>query len=265
MVTLLPSRFEHEQLQAFITGQQRARLEAHPLFSALVSVAHLRAFMEIHVFAVWDFMSLAKRLQRELTHTDVPWLPPRDSEAARLINEIVLAEESDLGFDGHAISHFDLYLGGMREVGADTTVITRFLKALRAGTPTDEALADPDIPGFVSDFVGKTLATALHGSRLQVMASFLYGRENVIPGMFQSLLNNWGLCNEDAPRFAYYLQRHIEVDTDTHGPAAARLIARELEAHLEGLEVVRRTAEEAIDARQKLWDGALDHLRRFVG
>jgi hypothetical protein len=226
-------------------------------------VDHLRAFMQIHVFAVWDFMSLAKRLQRELTCTDVPWLPPQDSEAARLINEIVLAEESDIGFDGSPTSHFDLYLGGMREVGADTTCIERFLTALREGVPYEDALVHPEIPDFVREFVGHTLEVALRGSRLQVMASFLYGRENVIPGMFQMLLNQWKVDVDEAPRFAYYLRRHIEVDTDTHGPSATRLITRELESYPEGYEITQRTAEDAIEARHKLWNATLEHLRQI--
>ena len=241
----------------------RDRLELHPVFGALRSPEQLRAFMQIHVFAVWDFMSLVKRLQRELTCTALPWMPPEDPQAARLINDIVLGEESDVGADGRPASHLDLYLGAMREVGADTVCIERFLSALREGELVSEALADPEIPWFVREFVGKTLDTALNGSRLQVMASFLYGRENVIPAMFQGLLEGWSLDRADAPQFVYYLERHIELDADSHGPAAVQLIGRELERNPFGLESARVAATEALHARHQLWDGTLEHLRRL--
>jgi len=263
MSTLTHSTSQPDPILTPNIRELRSGLECHPVFSAIGSQQHLQAFMQIHVFAVWDFMSLVKRLQRELTCTDLPWMPPEDPEAARLINDIVLGEESDIGADGHAASHLDLYLSAMREVGADTVCFDRFMAALRDGEMLSTALAADEIPWFVREFVSKTLDTALNGSRLQVMASFLYGRENVIPPMFQGLLDSWGLQPNAAPQFVYYLQRHIELDADSHGPAGSRLIGRELERNPVGLESACLAASEALHARHELWSGTLEHLRHI--
>ena len=74
-----------------------------------------------HVFAVWDFMSLLKVLQRHLTCVDIPWEPKGFRESRRLINEIVLGEESDF-VGGQNISHLELYLDSMKDAKADTAV-----------------------------------------------------------------------------------------------------------------------------------------------
>ncbi len=240
----------------------RTGLERHPLFAAICDLRHLQIFMQIHVFAVWDFMSLVKRLQRDLTCVHLPWLPPQDPEAARLINDIVLAEESDVGPDGAAASHLDLYLGAMREVGASTAVFERFLRALGRGVHPEDALEDVEIPSFVRAFVTCTLDTAIRGTTLDTMASFFYGRENVIPGMFQGLLNNWGMPTESAPQFVYYLQRHIELDGDAHGPAASQLVASMLSRKPSALKSTRLAAVEALTARHQLWNGTLKFMRK---
>ena len=73
----------------------RADVVGHSLNRALETPANLRCFMEYHVFAVFDFMSLVKRLQKDLTCLDIPWLPP-NRKYARLINEIVMGEVSQL-------------------------------------------------------------------------------------------------------------------------------------------------------------------------
>jgi Protein of unknown function (DUF3050) len=93
------------------------------------------------------------------------------------------------------------------------------------------------------------------------MASFFYGRENVIPDMFKSLLDQWGLSVAQAPGFVYYLQRHIQLDGDSHGPAAGRMIEVELARTANGLQDSREAALQALLARRALWDGTATMLR----
>lgn len=238
-----------------LLDQKKIELSAHPIFSEIESLAVLQRFMEAHVFAVWDFMSLTKRLQQELTCIELPWLPPRDPQAARLINEIVLGEESDdRPADGHC-SHFELYLDAMREVGASTVAIERFIRLQQEGVSYDVALQRIDIEPATACFVRHTLQTALHAPGHSVAAAFLHGRESVIPQMFQRILDDWGIGLEQAPTFRYYLQRHIEVDSEDHGPAAEKLLARLVEGDPQREIEVYASALAAVESRLALWDG----------
>lgn len=235
--------------------QRKSELSAHPIFSEIHSLSKLQRFMETHVFAVWDFMSLTKRLQQELTCTQLPWLPPRDPQAARLINEIVLGEESDdRPVQGH-YSHFELYLDAMREVGASTVAVERFVALQQEGVSYDVALQSVDVEPAAARFVSQTLNTALHAPGHSVAAAFLHGRESIIPQMFQRILDDWGIGIEQAPTFRYYLERHIEVDAEDHGPAAEKLLARLVDGDPQREEDMYASAIAAVENRIALWDG----------
>ncbi|NBW87147.1 MAG: DUF3050 domain-containing protein, partial [Planctomycetia bacterium] len=164
---------------------ERHRLLAHPIYALVDSPDRLRRFMESHVFAVWDFQSLLKALQRQLTCTTLPWLPTPDAEARRLINEIVLDEESDELPDGGCASHFELYLDGMRDAGADTGPVDRLLESLVAGQSLHSALAGCGGPSAALDFVRRSFAVIEAGRPHCLAAAFTYGREDVIPDMFR--------------------------------------------------------------------------------
>jgi hypothetical protein len=239
----------------------RQQLEQHPVFESLASASDLRRFMRAHVFAVWDFMSLLKRLQRDLTCVDVPWTPRRDQVAAHLINEIVLGEESDIAPDGEPASHLAIYLDAMREVGADTRQFEHFLELIAGGIDPVDAMHAVGAPAHVRTFVAHTLRIAAQEPTLAVMTNFFHGRENVIPQMFTALLRRWRIDEDQAPMFVFYLKRHIEVDGESHGPMAQQIIERAIADDPARRKLVLRAAIESVRARIALWDGVWVSLR----
>lgn len=241
--------------------QRMEVMKHHRVFSMVKSLEDLRSFMEWHVFAVWDFMSLVKRLQNDFTCTTLPWVPPRNRKAARLINEIVLGEESDDTPDGHHLSHFDLYLAAMNEVDASTDKIEQFVEIVRAGGHFSAALTEIGAPEPVQHFVRSTLQTVYHGKTSQVLGSFFYGREDVIPQMFRSLLEDWSIAPEAAPMFRYYLDRHIELDADNHGPAVQSIIKEVTNGDQCVLAELHAAALIAVEQRIALWDALASELQ----
>lgn len=241
-------------------GTVRQELIEHPLYRRLQTLTAIQIFMKHHVFAVWDFFSLLKRLQRTVTGIDLPWQPPANATYARLINSIVLAEESDEDGAGGYGSHFELYLAAMREIGADTGPIDSYRARLLAGDDPVEALATCDVPGRVDEFVAHTLNLALNGADHEVAASFCYAREDVIPDMFEPVVESLQTAGHDVPRLAWYLERHIALDHDEHGPLAQRLLNSICGADEQLRSQADRAAAESLNARIALWDGILEEI-----
>jgi hypothetical protein len=241
----------------------RARLIAHPLYAAVSDEEALRIFMRAHVFCVFDFMTLLKTLQRKLTCVDVPWLPPANREASRLVNEIVLGEESDLHPSGGYASHYDLYHEAMRACGADTTPIDDVLGWLRTGMNVRAVLMREELPRGVKTFVTATLDVVQSNDLHRIVAYFTLGREDVIPDMFRRLVQTLA---DDAPErwqpFLYYLDRHIEVDGGQHGPMSHQLLKSvcgdDPRLWAEG----EQAARTALNARIALWDAILAEIEK---
>jgi hypothetical protein len=246
----------------------RAALLDHPIYTHVASVGDLRRFMEDHVFAVWDFMSLLKRLQQDMTCIRVPWFPADNAKAARLINDIVIGEETDVDPDGSYVSHLTLYLRAMADIGASTRQFEKFRSLVLVGVPVEIALARIGAPPHVQGFVAHTMALANSGSTEEVLAAFFYGREDIIPEMFRRLLDTLYDADHDNDRlrhFIYYIDRHIELDGDRHGPMGRELL-EDLLANAPHRDArAWRAACSSIEARIRLWNGTLSKLRNSRG
>ena len=236
-------------------GDLRQRLLAHPIYAMVDSPARLRRFMEHHVFAVWDFQSLLVALQQKLTCTSLPWIPTSDREARRLVNEIVLDEQSDELPDGTHASHFELYLECMRQAGADTGPVESLLTLLAAGIPLDRALNEARVPAAAAAFVRTSFAIIASGSAHKIVAAFTYGREDVIPEMFRPLVV--ALAAQDPhswERLRFYLERHIEADDEKHGPMCRRIVASLCGDDAGRWAEASATARGSLQSRIDFWD-----------
>lgn len=240
----------------------KSRLDRHPLYAEVRTLDDLRRFMEHHVFPVWDFMSLLKTLQGKVAPATAPWLPTQDADATlaqRFINEIVLGEETDEGLpdaQGNPtfVSHFDLYIGAMEEVGADTRPVRAFLKTVKK-RGIAAALKHDDIPEPSRRFTATTFGFLANDKPHVVAAAFALGREQVIPGMFRALLADMGISRKKAPLFHYYLERHIHLDDEFHGPLSLRLLGQLCGDSAKKHRAAEKAARQAIEARIALWDG----------
>ena len=235
----------------------RKALVEHPIYRAVNSSAKVQIFMEHHVFAVWDFMSLLKRLQNDLTCTAVPWIPKSEPAYARFVNEIVLGEETDEDGVGGYRSHFELYLQAMKESGARVESIHQFIAALQEGLSPSRALDEASAPGCVKSFVLHTMDLAQNGGTHQVSSAFFFGREDIIPDMFQSLIAELRGKGQSLTTLEYYLNRHIELDGDQHGPLAQKLLAQLCADDAVKQQEAIQTAKKSLQARIELWNGVL--------
>ncbi|HEY1642695.1 MAG TPA: DUF3050 domain-containing protein [Streptosporangiaceae bacterium] len=239
----------------------RQRVITHKLYGQLSSMDAVLTFMEHHTFAVWDFMSLLKSLQRHLTCIQVPWVPTGPTGSRRLINDIVLVEESDeLG--GGFISHFELYLDGMAQAGASRTAIDSFIELIRAGKPVLSALKEAEAPAPAADFTTMTWGFIENAPIHCQAAAFAFGREDLIPDMFDQVVAVNKEMGNQLSVFVDYLERHIQVDAEEHTPMAMQMLADLCEDDQGKWRECEEIVNTALAARCELWDGILAAVKR---
>lgn len=243
----------------------RARLLSHPVYEQIRDLRAIQQFMEHHVYAVWDFMSLLKALQKHWTCVAIPWLPAADAVSARLINEIVLGEESDLDRTGRPASHFELYRDAMREAGADGSTMDRFLDRLRADSKLSEALFASEIPPAAARFVRATFEIIDSGSQPEIASAFAFGREDLLPHVFRNIVTEvHARMPGHLAAFVYYLDRHIALDGEEHGPLAMKLVERVCGENEEAWQRAEAAAVRSLQARVDLWNAMSDAIATSI-
>jgi len=229
----------------------REQLRNHSLYKELKSVSDIQVFMENHVYAVWDFMSLLKALQINLTCTSLPWKPVENTNTARFINEIVLEEETDVNELGALKSHYGMYLDAMVEVGADISEIIDFLNDVNDLESVLHTIGNSDLSDAVKSFLRFTFETIQTQEPHKIAAVFTFGREDLIPDMFFKILEQAG--ENVYPKLEYYLRRHIELDSDEHGPLSLKMIQELCGENEAKWHDVLECSEKALKERINLW------------
>lgn len=249
------------QINKRVSGY-RTTLLNHPLYSEIKTPQQLQVFMEYHVFAVWDFMSLLKALQSGLTCTTLPWKPVGNPETRYLINEIVLAEETDINRKGERQSHFEMYLDAMKKANANTKPIHDLLTDLDASENIIKTLKKQKLPKAIVEFLTFTFQTIAEGKLHCIAAAFTFGREDLIPQMFTSIITKiqQNFPKEDLTDFKYYFDRHIELDEDEHGPMALQMIENLCGNDAKKWHEVEKTVVASLQAREVLWEGILSEI-----
>jgi hypothetical protein len=239
------------------------QLSNHKLYCEINTRDNLKIFMEHHVYAVWDFMSLIKSLQKNIAPATVPWLPPKNPRYANFINQLVLEEESDYALINdtgsmHA-SHFESYLHAMTEVGANIQPISEFIEAANE-RGINAALQLPSIPESAKEFMCFTFDIIERNKPHLLTATLAYGREGLVPQLFQSLEDGLLINVQEAPNLYAYLERHIQLDGEEHGPLAIQLLQGLCEGAAQKHAASIGIAEQALMVRLKFWDGIQSKL-----
>lgn len=246
----------------------QSALHQHQLYGQLNTLAAIRCFMSAHVFAVWDNMLLLKTQQQRLTCVTTPWCPPEDAIAARLINEIILDEESEEIAPGQYMSHVQFYMAAMEEIGADTQAICSLLDRLQNGEPLETALHfSTTIPGSsvspaIREFVLHTWKIC-QGSTPAVVASFLLAREAIVAPLFTQILKQLQSVEISDPSscrlLRAYCQRHLHVDEERHIPMGLALLSRICKDNAQAWEQAKMATISSLVARKQLWDDLSEH------
>lgn len=231
----------------------------HPLYSAIKSTEQIRTYMHSQVWCVWDFMTLVKSIQFKLIPPNILWQPPKYPTLGAYIYEVLLTEETDNSIrNGENASHFQTYIEAMKESKVDTAAIEKFIQLISKGKSFDYSINKCGIHKEAREFVENTFQFA--NADLHISTSvFCLSREGVIPGMFNSLLSNLSL-GKDFKILNWYLNRHIYLDSESHGPLSIKLFKTVVDNKKKEKEALE-AALSALKARNKFMTSIFNKLK----
>ena len=236
------------------------KITAHPLFANKLEPKHMCKFMESHIFAVWGFMSILKSLQKMITPNSLPWMPNKNTKngLVNFVNEIILCEESDfiegIGF----ISHFEIYLLAMENMGAKTDQLNKLTSRITDKGYNEIYLDDVDTSDEVKSFLKHDLEVSMRGTLPEIIGAFTLGREKIIPNMFGYILP--AIKETSTSKYLItYLERHIDIDGDRHGPLSMKLLNASCDK--EQLSIAYAAAIKSLELRLLVWDKIYEDIR----
>lgn len=150
----------------------------------------------------------------------------------------------------------------MQQAGSQAEGINNLFNELNFGKHIDEALIIANIPVAARNFVQHTFDVIDTNKDHLQAAVFTFGREDLIPDMFVSIVKE---LSQQLPGkvdiLLYYLERHIEVDGDHHSQLAYQMTAELCGDDDSKWAEATVAVKEALQARIALWDGILEAIK----
>ena len=145
----------------------------------------------------------------------------------------------------------------MLEIGADAKIIESWVKNV-----TDQgfytALDHCGVPNPAYKFMQRTFEFIETGEPHIIAGAFCFGRKTVIPRMFTRLAEQLDITKTDCPKFHYYLERHIHLDGEEHGPASLAMVEDLCDHDPVKIHEAEQAALTAIRARITFWNDVSD-------
>ena len=114
----------------------------------------------------------------------------------------------------------------------------------------------------IKDFLDFTFRVIDEGKSHEIAAAFTFGREDLVPSMFTEILRNFqaNFPENDLSKLIYYFERHIELDTDEHGPMAMKMITELCGTDAQKWTDVEEISILALEKRIGLWDAIEEQI-----